>query len=107
LLRPGITSLQAVLGQLGFDPYRHMATEMVGNAYGLGDLWLKTLQAKDKLTRQTLLRRAIEPFRAAVDVPSCLFVEELVGMYPNAKVCENRTQTSHTPLIATLRSYIT
>jgi Sulfotransferase domain len=83
-----------------------MATGMVGNAYGLGDLWSKALQAQDKATRQTLLRGALEPFRAAVDVPSCLFVEDLVEMYPNAKVCEHRSQTSHTPpLIATLRSY--
>jgi hypothetical protein len=66
-----------------------MATGMVGNAYGLEDLWSKALQAKDKPTRQTLLRRALEPFRAAVDAPSCLFVEDLVEIYSSAKVREH------------------
>ena len=87
LRRTGTTSLQAALGQLSCDPCHHMTTGLIGNAYGLGDLWSKALQVKYKANQQALLRKALQPYRAAVDVPSCLFVEELIEMYPNAKVC--------------------
>ncbi|KAI4255265.1 MAG: hypothetical protein L6R42_006823 [Xanthoria sp. 1 TBL-2021] len=60
LPRTGTTSLKAALEILGFDPCHHMVT--------------------------AALKKGLRGYRAAVDTPTCEVYEELLVIFPNAKV---------------------
>ena len=57
-----------------------MATGLIWYAYGLGDLWYKALQVKDKANPPVLLRKPLQPYRTAGNVPSYLLVGSLIKM---------------------------
>jgi len=58
------------------------------NADGFGDLWSLVFEVEDKSTCEDLLSEALKPSRAAVEAPSCMLVDDLLEMHPNAKVIQ-------------------
>jgi Sulfotransferase domain len=53
---------------------------------GLGAKWERAYYEKDKQKRRAVLRDALYGFDAVVDFPGCFMLDDLVEMYPNAKV---------------------
>ena len=50
------------------------------------NIWGEIFEAKDKIKRQQLLRKAMQGFRSSVDFPSSVFYRDLMEMYPDANV---------------------
>lgn len=86
LPRTATSSLQAALHQLGYQPCQHMVSDVIRDIGGLGHQWTQALQARDKVTRHAILREICKDYRAIVDAPGCFFVEDLMEIYPEAKV---------------------
>lgn len=90
LPRTGTASLQQALEQLGYTPCHHMRSNVVMERfpYVSGRMWRRTFAERDKYRRQALLRQIYEQggFQAAVDFPTCAFAEDLLEIYPDAKV---------------------
>lgn len=99
LPRTGTTSLQQALEQLGYSPCHHMHKDIVMEhpPYTSGRMWRRVFAEKDKIKRQNLLREIYEHggFQAAVDFPTCAFAEDLLEMYPGAKVCASSFRHCH------------
>ena len=53
---------------------------------GLGTKWPQVYRETDKVKRQALLREILEPYQAIVDFPGCFVVDDLMEMFPDAKV---------------------
>eukprot|EP00750_Incisomonas_marina_P003292 INCI13050.1.p1 GENE.INCI13050.1~~INCI13050.1.p1 ORF type:complete len:248 (-),score=36.12 INCI13050.1:26-769(-) len=81
--RTGTASTRAALGILGFGPTHHMAEVIENQAF---DAWSRIAVEKNKTVRQALLREELRGYRSAVDAPSAVFYQDLLEMYPAAKV---------------------
>ena len=77
--RTGTSSLKTALEFLGFGPCYHMF-EVANEPYHV-DLWNQANKGED-INWQKLF----EEYRSAVDWPVCAFLEELIDIYPAAKV---------------------
>jgi len=90
LPRSGTTSLKAALEILGFDPCHHM-TELVDHPKKSAE-WARLLSAApERLPEEyrlwmEYLRLAMRGYKATVDSPGCDVYQDLVKLYPNAKV---------------------
>lgn len=97
LPRTGTTSLYEALETLGFAPCHHFRV-MVEDPlpYREARLWSKAAKTEDKDARQEMLHHLLtkRKYKAAVDYPTSCFVDDMVEMYPNAKV--------HPPALAIL-----
>ena len=74
---------------LGFAPCHH--TETIANErypYPGSRLWQEACITVDRPKRQKMLRGLYDEsgFRSGCDYPTALFVDDLVDMYPDAKV---------------------
>ena len=74
---------------LGYGPCHH--TETIANEsfpYGNSKRWQDTCLIEDRQTRQKILKKLYNDggFRSGCDYPTALFVDDLVDMYPEAKV---------------------
>ena len=76
--RTGTLSMRVALALLGLGPVHHMFE--VVKAPEQSSRWL------DALDDSSVLRELLANYRSAVDWPSCYFWEELVALYPEAKV---------------------
>ena len=75
---------------LGYGSCHH--TETIGNEsfpYRNSRLWRQAMLTEDREVRRKILRRLYEAggFRSGCDYPTAFFVDDLVDMYPEAKVC--------------------
>jgi hypothetical protein len=52
----------------------------------LGKQWAAVYGEGDKKKRQALLKEILDPFEAIVDFPGCYLVDDLLELYPDAKV---------------------
>ena len=77
--RTGTMSLKAALEELGFGPCYHMSEVFENSSHP--DEWNAAAVGK-KVNWENLL----EDYAATVDWPSCSFYEELMEVYPDAKV---------------------
>jgi len=86
--RTGTFGLYTALKMLGYNPY-HMAAAMQ-NPKGIFPCWNEALEAKyegkGKLWGREEFDKMLGRHDAVLDVPCILFVEELIKMYPDAKV---------------------
>jgi Sulfotransferase domain len=64
-----------------------MISDVVRDIGGLGRQWQRVSKTEDKATRHAILREVFKEYRATVDAPGCFFVEDLMEIYPEAKVC--------------------
>jgi hypothetical protein len=55
--------------------------------YRSGRRWVTVWDTEDKTERQALIRQILTGYKATVDFPPSMFVDDLVEMYPKAKVC--------------------
>ena len=65
-----------------------MQTDVLTEPYHRAQRWIEVWDAPDKAARQALIRKIYTSggYRATVDFPPSLFVDDLIEMYPNAKV---------------------
>jgi len=90
LPRTGTTSLYEALETLGFTPCHHFRVMTMNDAFPYRDigLWGKAAKTIDKDERQDMLHHLLSKSgcKAAVDYPTSCFIDDMVEMYPNAKV---------------------
>lgn len=109
LSRCATSSLQAALeNELDLGPSMHMAHVMphVDRLKLCRQAMLETNKAK----RQALLHRLFDGYRATCDFPGNMFVDDLVEMYPNAKIILNKRRSAeawHKSLSSTLMFFQT
>ncbi len=77
--RTGTLSLKAALEELGFGPCYHM-TEVFSHPQHIAD-WVAATEGKPVDWKDLLSN-----YQATVDWPACTFYEELMRVYPDAKV---------------------
>ena len=77
--RTGTLSMKAALEELGFGPCYHM-TEVFSNPEHLA-YWVAATEGK-----QVDWKDFLKNYQATVDWPACAFYEELMRVYPDAKV---------------------
>lgn len=82
---------------LGYGPCHH--TETIANEsypYRNSKLWQEACLSEDRPRRQKILRQLYDEggFRSGCDYPTALFVDDLVDVYPEAKV---HTLNHHSP----------
>ena len=53
---------------------------------GLGLKWKRIYGERDKIKRQALLRHTLQGYNAIVDAPGCMVLDDLMELYPDAKV---------------------
>jgi hypothetical protein len=73
-----------------------MVSDVLSDVNGRGQRWLAAWDTQDKGKRQTLIREILSHYQATVDFPGSLFVDDLIDMYPEAKVSPysgSRTRT--------------
>jgi hypothetical protein len=78
-MRTGTMSMRAALQTLGYPCY-HMTA--VPRERGHLDAWLEFVSGRAPMDWEALFRR----FEAAVDMPACLYYQELMQEFPDAKV---------------------
>lgn len=94
LPRCATSSCQVALEQLGYKPCMHMA-EVAPYAWKLEivkeamTLMYPDKFEKEKARRQALLHQIFDGWEATADFPGCFFPEDLMEMYPKAKVILN------------------
>lgn len=89
LPRTGTNSLKTALEILGFGPCHHTETIMEESyPYIKSQQWQRACRTEDREVRMKTLRSLYEGggFRSGCDYPTALFVDDLVDMYPEAKV---------------------
>jgi hypothetical protein len=92
LPRCATSSLQAALETtLGFSPSMHMA-RVVPHA-DRAQLVIDALREKDRNRRQKLLHQLFDGFAATCDFPGVMFIDDLMDMYPDAKVVLNQRKS--------------
>jgi hypothetical protein len=77
--RTGTLSLKVALEELGFGPCYHM-TELINRPRHVA-FWRRALDRKP-----VDWRTFFQPYGATVDWPGCTFYQELMAVYPEAKV---------------------
>jgi len=77
LARTGTMSLKIALEELGFGPCYHM-TEVLKHP--------KHIRLWDAAARGVNWREIFEGYQATTDWPACIFYQELMNVYPDAKV---------------------
>lgn len=85
LPRTGGVSFQAAMRRLGYNPCFHSLTELTGGS-NLRPALFRKIYTTPAPERYTLLRQVYDSYAAACDIPTCLFIEDLVQIYPDAKV---------------------
>ncbi|CZS79673.1 unnamed protein product [Fusarium graminearum] len=87
--RTGTTSTCAALKILGFRSY-HFAEVLSNDANDHVQLWMKALRAKYEGVGKPVSREDFDEilwnYDSVSDEPCCLFVEELIAAYPEAKI---------------------
>jgi len=65
-----------------------MQTDVIADTfpYRKGRRWMKVYDTEDKMERKALMRDILTGYKAAVDFPTSMFVDDLIEMYPKAKV---------------------
>lgn len=53
---------------------------------GLGQKWARVYREPDKTKRHVMLRDMLDEYEAIVDYPGCFLVDDLLELYPDAKV---------------------
>ncbi|KAH6675009.1 hypothetical protein B0J14DRAFT_653184 [Halenospora varia] len=86
LPRTSTVSLQSAFQILGFNPTYHTISDLLPNAASHGPKWRAAMLEKDKVVRQKILREIVRGYEAVTNGPACLFVEDWVEMFPDAKV---------------------
>jgi hypothetical protein len=81
--RTGTTSTMAALEQLGFGKLHHMQEVFKNLAFGI---WGRISDASSTEERRALLREALTGYRSSIDFPSSYYYQDLMEMYPDAKV---------------------
>jgi hypothetical protein len=82
--------LKVAFETLGFGPCHHFKDDIVEEPfpYPNSKLWQQACKTEDRKERQRILRQIYEKggYNSGTDYPTSLFVEDLVEMYPDAKV---------------------
>lgn len=90
LPRTGTTSLCQALETLGFTPCHHFRGMVQDDRFPYRDsrLWSLAAKTQDKDARQDMLHHLFtkDKCKAAVDYPTSCFIDDMVEMYPSAKV---------------------
>ena len=83
--RTGTLSLKTALDQLGFGPTYHMFENIQNKNC---DFWTKVGFEKNPKIRQKMLKNffANSKYKSSVDFPGNVFFEDLMEIYPNAKI---------------------
>ncbi|KAJ5785266.1 uncharacterized protein N7503_010478 [Penicillium pulvis] len=84
LPRTATSSLQAAFEELGFNPCLHMA-QIIPHPSRM-QLLLDTAREEDTQRRQKSIHQLVDGYSAVCDMPSIFFLEDLMDMYPDAKV---------------------
>jgi hypothetical protein len=79
--KTGTMSLQCALNKLGFPCY-HFADTLVNYARGDLDMWNNYMEGKSEMDWHKLF----SGYEAVMDVPSYLYVPEIMKAFPDAKV---------------------
>ncbi|KAJ5662949.1 hypothetical protein N7507_003680 [Penicillium longicatenatum] len=89
LPRCATSSLQAALESqhLNCHPCMHMAH--IAPHADRGDILLEAFQEPNRERRHKLLHRIFDGFRATSDFPGCTVIDDLMDMYPDAKIVLN------------------
>jgi hypothetical protein len=90
LPRCATSSLQAALESkhIRLTPCMHFA-HIAPNAER-GDIVLAALREKDSTRRHKLLYKLLNGFQATTDFPASIFMDDLMDMYPDAKIVLNK-----------------
>ena len=93
LSRCATSSLQAALESphLGFDPSMHMAH--VAPHPDREQLVIDAMQEENRERRHKLLHQLFDGYGATCDFPGWMFVDDLMDMYPEAKVVLNKRKS--------------
>ncbi|KAK5218458.1 hypothetical protein LTR47_011730 [Exophiala xenobiotica] len=86
LPRTGTSSLQAALEILGYSPCHHMVSDVLSNPNGRGQKWMAAWNEPNKEKKHAMLRVILKGYKAVVDFPASLMVEDMIKIYPDAKV---------------------
>jgi hypothetical protein len=93
LPRCATSSLQYALeNELGFGPCMHMA--YIAPHVSKLKLCNAAMAEKDKAKRHAILHQIFDGYQSTADFPGMSFVEDLVEMYPDAKVILNLRKNS-------------
>lgn len=84
LPRTATSSLQAAFEELGVDPCLHMA-QVIPHP-NRQQLLLDAGCEEDTAKRRELVHRLVDGYAAVCDMPGIFFLEDLMDMYPDAKV---------------------
>jgi hypothetical protein len=90
LPRCATSSIQAALESqhIGLAPCMHFAH--VAPHAERGDILLAALKEKDTARRHKLLHKLFDGFQATTDFPGAMFMDDLMDMYPDAKIVLNK-----------------
>lgn len=90
LPRCATSSLQTALesDNIGMAPCMHFAH--VAPHVDRGDILIAALQEKDTARRHKLLHKLFDGFQATTDFPGSIFIDDLMDMYPDAKIVLNK-----------------
>ncbi|KAJ5610504.1 hypothetical protein N7510_007223 [Penicillium lagena] len=103
LPRCGTSSLQAALESqhIGLTPCMHFV-HIAPNAER-GDIVLAALREKDTTRRHKLLYKLFNGFQGATDFPSSMFTDDLMDMYPDAKIVLNKRPGGGRPWVQSIQ----
>jgi Sulfotransferase domain len=89
LPRTATSSLQAAFESpyINCGPCMHI--DRVAPHADRGDLLLAAVREQDTSRRQKLLRKVYAGFQAAADFPGCMLINDLMDMYPEARIVLN------------------
>ena len=73
---------------IGFSPCMHM--EYVMPYPDRGELVVQAMKETDTARRHKILVKLFSGFEATTDFPGCIFVADLMDMYPDAKIIMNK-----------------
>lgn len=90
LPRCATSSMQAALESphIGLTPCMHFA-HIAPNA-GRGDLVIAALRENDTARRHKILHKVFDGFQATTDFPGAMLMDDLMDMYPDAKIVLNK-----------------
>jgi hypothetical protein len=63
-----------------------MVSDLLSDANGRGQRWMDAWNEPDKVKKHAMIRDLLKEYKAVVDCPVSLMVEDFVELYPNAKV---------------------
>lgn len=78
--------MQEALKILGFDPCCHMVSDVLGNVNGCRPRWAEVMKTADRMERHAIIRNILKGYRAVVDFPASIIIDDMVEIYPDAKV---------------------